>query len=271
MVGDLTGQTPQTRAVERLQQLGLKQNEALCFVSLATLSTGTARDISDHVEVPRSQVYESVGILEQKGLIEVHHSSPQQFRAIPMTEAVTILRDRYAAHIASLDDALTEVKDTATGEQGDQFDQEVWSLSDTGTIRTRTQKLISTADSSISLIIGAEEVISDDLLEALREASGRDVDVIIGAVSAELTDQLQRSLPDANVFESELYWLQGSDTDDTVVGRFLLVDDTTILASTLFSHGDSRDERAVYGTGFGNSIVVIARRLLATGLELEAV
>lgn len=269
MVGDTTGEPPQARAVEQLQQLGLKQYEAKCFVSLTTLSNGTARDISDHVDVPRTRVYEAVRVLEKEGLVEVQHSSPQRFRAIPIDEAVEILRSRYEERIESLSDALEEV---GGPEQQDEelLEQEVWSLSESKSITTRTQELVADAESSIALIIGSEEAISETLLEGLREAGDRDVEVVVGAVSEEMTDRLRSALPDARVFESELYWLQGSDDDDAIVGRLLLVDDNTILASTFTSHGDRREERAVYGRGFGNSIVVIARRLLATGLSLEA-
>lgn len=271
MVGDVTGETPQTRAVEQLQQLGLKQYEAKCFVSLAKLSSGTARDISDHVDVPRTRVYEAVRVLEKEGLVEVQHSSPQRFRAIPIAEAVDILRTRYESRIESLADALEEVgSGDSDADEGERLEQEVWSLSDAGSISTRTQELVGEAGDTIALIVGSEEVLSDGLIECLEDASDRGVDVTVGAVSEKLTDRLRSALSDARVFESELYWLQGTAEDDALVGRLLLVDDSTILASTVTPHGGSRDERAIYGRGFGNSIVVIVRRLIATGLRLEA-
>lgn len=270
MVGDVSGDAPHARAVEQLQQLGLKQYEAKCFVSLAKLSSGTARDISDHVDVPRTRVYEAVRVLEKEGLVEVQHSSPQRFRAIPIDEAVDILRNRYEDRIESLSDALQEVGSDESGEDEDEpLEQEVWSLSEAGSISTRTQELVGEAESNIALIIGSGEALSEELIERLRDASDRGVEVVVGAVSADLTDQLRSDLPDARVFESELYWLQGGDDDDAVVGRLLLVDDNTILASSVTPHGGTSEERAIYGRGFGNSIVVIARRLLATGLGLE--
>lgn len=268
MVGGTTGEAPQARAVEQLQQLGLKQYEAKCFVSLTTLASGTARDISDHVDVPRTRVYEAVRVLEKEGLVEVQHSSPQRFRAIPIDEAVEILRSRYEERIETLANALEEVGGPDRPDE-EPLEQEVWSLSESGSITTRTLELVADAEASIALIIGSEEAVSEELLERLRSASDRGVDVVVGAVSEGMTDRLRSALPDARVFESELHWLQGTD-DDAVVGRLLLVDDNTILASTFTPHGDVREERAVYGRGFGNSIVVIARRLLATGLSLEA-
>lgn len=272
MEGDAPGETPQARAVDVLQELGLKQYEAQCFVALTTLANGTARDISDIVEVPRTRVYEAIRVLEKEGLVEIQHSSPQRYRAIPIEEAVEILRDRYEARIESLEGALTDLGTEATPpDQGEHLDQEVWALSDTQAIRMRTQELIDDADARVVLILGSEEVLTEDLVGVLQDASDRGVTVTVGAVSPSLTDQLRSSLPDALVFESELHWLQGSDSDETDVGRFLLVDDTSILASSIFSHGEERVERAIYGSGFGNSLVVIARRLFATGMEANEI
>jgi len=82
-------------AIEVLQQLGLKEYEARCFVGLARLNTGTAKKLSELTEVPRTRVYDAIRILEAQGLVEIQHSSPQQFRAVPLEEATERSRDQY--------------------------------------------------------------------------------------------------------------------------------------------------------------------------------
>jgi len=52
--------------------------------------------------------------------------------------------------------------------------------------------------------------------------------------------------------------------DDTAIGRLLLVDRGSILVSSIMP--DSKVEQAIFGEGFGNGLVVIARRLMAQGL-----
>lgn len=52
--------------------------------------------------------------------------------------------------------------------------------------------------------------------------------------------------------------------EDTAIGRLLLVDRSTILVSSIMP--DSKEEQAIFGEGFGNGLVVIARRLMAQGL-----
>ncbi|MFT4923715.1 MAG: sugar-specific transcriptional regulator TrmB, partial [Haloarculaceae archaeon] len=45
----------QDEAIELLQELGLKEYEAKCFVALCRLPQGTAKDISEISDVPRTR------------------------------------------------------------------------------------------------------------------------------------------------------------------------------------------------------------------------
>lgn len=47
-------------AVEVLQQLGLKEYEAKCFAGLSLLSSGTAKQVNDTTDVPRTRVYDAI-------------------------------------------------------------------------------------------------------------------------------------------------------------------------------------------------------------------
>lgn len=53
------------------------------------------------------------------------------------------------------------------------------------------------------------------------------------------------------------------------ISRLLLVDRNTILVSSVYKKDSNElsEEKAVFGKGFDNGIVVIARRLMATGLN----
>jgi len=86
----------QDQAIELLQQLGLKEYEAKSFVALARRQRGTAKDISETSEVPRTRVYDAIRVLESKGLVETQHSNPQIFRAVSIDEAVNTLQSEYA-------------------------------------------------------------------------------------------------------------------------------------------------------------------------------
>ncbi|WP_240334713.1 TrmB family transcriptional regulator [Halorussus sp. MSC15.2] len=77
----------QTRAARLLQQLGLKEYEAKCFVVLTRKGTATAKQISEITDVPRTRVYDAIRVSEAQGLVEIQHTNPRQYRAVPLEEA----------------------------------------------------------------------------------------------------------------------------------------------------------------------------------------
>jgi hypothetical protein len=81
-----------------------------------------------------------------------------------------------------------------------------------------------------------------------------------------IQEQIQTAVPDATTFISGLEWLHGEDVTEaeTAIGRLLLIDRSTILVSSIMP--GTKEEQAIFGEGFGNGLVVIARRLMAQGL-----
>jgi len=140
-------------AVEVLQQLGLKEYEAKCFVGLSRLSTGTAKQLSEITDVPRTRVYDAIRLLEAQGLVEIQHSSPQQFRAVPLEEATDTLRDQYEARVERLANALEQAEPVEPADDEEPV-QEVWSMSGTTAIANRSNKLITDASEEVVLVVG---------------------------------------------------------------------------------------------------------------------
>ncbi len=249
-------------AIELLQQLGLKEYEARCFVGLTRLDTGTAKKLSELTEVPRTRVYDAIRVLEAQGLVEIQHSSPQQFRAVSLAEATETLRDQYEGRVERLHDALDTVE--IVDEDEESSVQEVWAMTGQDAIENRTEQLIETATGEIVLVIGDESLLTEDLIITLNEV-GNGVELLIGALTPSLEEEIQAVVPDATTFVSGLEWLHGENTaeDETAIGRLLLVDRSTILVSSIMP--DSKEEQAIFGEGFGNGLVVIARRLMSQG------
>jgi sugar-specific transcriptional regulator TrmB len=250
-------------AVEVLQQLGLKEYEARCFVGLSRLEVGTAKQLSEMTEVPRTRVYDAIRVLEAQGLVEIQHSSPQQFRAVPLDEATETLRDQYEARVDRLHDALETVEIVDADDESPV--QQVWAMTGRDAIENRTNDLIREANTEIVLVLGDESLLTEDLVDCLNEV-GNGVDLLIGALTSSLQDQIQTAIPDATTFISGLEWLHGDNAteDDTAIGRLLLIDRSTILVSSIMP--DTKGEQAVFGEGFGNGLVVVARRLMSHGL-----
>ncbi len=207
-------------------------------------------------------MYDAIRVLEAKGLVEVQHSNPQQFRAVPIDEAVSSLQQQYESRVETLRQALEEVEPAETGNT--RVSQEVWAISGSEAIANRTQQLISEATKEVVMVVGADELLTEELLTELDVASS-DVNVLLGALSQSSQEAISEQVPAASVFVSGLDWLHTeAEADDVSIGRLLLIGRETILVSAIEHNG--KEEHGVFGTGFGNGLVVIARRLMATGL-----
>ncbi len=250
-------------AIEVLQQLGLKEYEARCFVGLTRMETGTAKRLSEMTEVPRTRVYDAIRVLEAQGLVEIQHSTPQHFRAVSLEEATETLRNQYEARVERLRDTLETVEPIEDQEQKPV--QEIWAMAGQDAIENRTNQLIAEATDEIVLVLGDESLLTDDLIDSLNEI-GNGVELILGTLTESLEAQVQTAVPEAMTFVSGLEWLDASAQTDgeSSIGRLLLVDRSTILVSSITPNTGS--EQAIFGEGFGNGLVVIARRLMAQGL-----
>ena len=251
-------------AIEVLQQLGLKEYEAKCFVGLSRLSTGTAKQLSEITDVPRTRVYDAIRLLEAQGLVEIQHSSPQQFRAVPLEEATDTLRDQYEARVERLANALEQAEPVEPADDEEPV-QEVWSMAGMEAIANRSNKLITDASEEVVLVVGDDSLLTDELIDSLNGLDP-EVDLLIGAVTESLETQIHEAIPNATTFLSGLDWLRNRDGIDEhlAIGRLLLVDRSSILVSTIVP--DTNEEQAIFGGGFRNGLIVISRRLLAQGL-----
>lgn len=255
----------QAKAVEVLQELGLKEYEAKSFVALSRLPKATAKGISEHTDVPRTRVYDAIRVLEAKGLVEIQHSNPRQFRAVPMGEAVDSLEELYESRVDTLRAALKGLEPAERSDE--EVSQEVWGLSGSEAIASRTNTLIGEATEEVVMVIGSDELLTDELLAAL-EAASTEGDVLIGTDSEPAQALIREEVPGARVFVSGLEWLHAHDQqEETDIGRLLLVDRETILLSSV--EDGNAHELGIFGRGFGNGLVVIARRIMATGLIPE--
>ena len=260
VVGTMDTKNDTEQAVDILQQLGLKEYEANCYVGLSRVEDATAKELAEITDVPRTRVYDAIRVLEAKGLVEIQHSNPQRFRAVPQGEAIGTLRDQFDARVDALSDSISNLESVERDRES--ITQEVWALSGSDAIANRTEQLIGESREEVVLVVGEESLVTDDLIETLN-AVPDSVTLHVGVLTESLERRVEAEVPHAEVYVSGLDWLRGSD-DRTAMGRLLLVDRETILTSSYSP--ETREEQAVFGSGFGNGLVVIARRLMETGL-----
>jgi sugar-specific transcriptional regulator TrmB len=193
----------------------------------------------------------------------VQHSSPQQFRAIPLAEATETLRDQYESRVQRLENALSKTEQI--DQDHEEPVQEIWSMTGRDAIANRTRQLIDDADDEIVLVVANEALLTDELITGLNDV-GDEVDLLVGAVNESVQQQIHDAVPNAKTFISGLDWLRSEDDTENgvAIGRLLLVDRSSLLVSTVVP--ETGEEHAIFGEGFKNGLVVISRRLMAQGL-----
>lgn len=262
---DMSNDT-QITVIELLKQLGLKEYEAKVFTALARSSDSTAREISALADVPRTRVYDAGEQLEARGLVEVQHSNPKRYRAIPIGDAVEILRSRYDARFEKLATALTELE-TESKSDSDSSDG-VWSLSGRVAIAEIAEQLVEDAEEEVLVVLGSA-TDHEELLDSLRAASESGVSVYLGVLTDDEADRGQAlsKVPEAKNPPLLEDWLSDSEgTDDKRISRLVVADREQLLLSAIRVQNGDTVENAIHSKGFGNGLLVVVRRLLENGL-----
>jgi len=96
-------------AIDQLEALGLSAYAARTFVGLVQLGTGTAKSVSQTVDVPRTRVYDAVEELADRGLVSVEETTPKRFSSVPAETACEVFEQEYMGRIAELQRSLDAI------------------------------------------------------------------------------------------------------------------------------------------------------------------
>lgn len=250
------------RAVAALEDLGLTQYEAQCFVGLARLPQGTAKDISQVADVPRSRVYDAVDRLHKRGLVDVQESEPREYKAVSVTSAFRILREEYRNRIETAEQLMGEVEMAESQEN-----KGMWAIAQHDHVTERMASLVRDAVETIHLIIAADTVLEAQTVSELKEASDRGVEIVIEVPSETLRDRIRTELPDVEVhLRPEL--AETEQVSEKWPGQLLMADRHAVLASGI-EETDLPDvvrETAVWTPGIDHGFATWTRELLADRL-----
>ena len=89
--------------IQVLTDLGLTTTEARVFISLHTLETANAREISKFSKVTRPDVYRALSELHNLGLVEKVVANPASFRASPIETGIAIMLKQKAMKYRELE------------------------------------------------------------------------------------------------------------------------------------------------------------------------
>ena len=250
--------TDERAAVEALNQLGLTEYEAKCFVALNRIAQGTAKEISQLSDVPRSRVYDTVEGLHRRGLVDVQQSSPRKFRVVSKEEAFDKLRRDYNSSIDVADDALERVKSAELQEN-----RGIWAIANADHVSDRMIALLDGAEKHVHFLVADETTLNGDILDRLAAASDRGVTVTVEVPSESVQERIQQAVSDASVVVAP-----GLEETRKVVkkwpGQLILVDHRAVLASGIEESNlpDVEEETAVWTQGHDHGFAAWIRELL---------
>lgn len=219
-----------------LQRLGLSKYEAEVFVALQQIDSGTASEVADLADVPRSQVYGAAEDLEDRGLVDVQHASPKRYRAVTLGEAREQLRRDFEREHERAFDALESVDHRFGGDQERQ--EAIWTLRGGETIDARIENLLGDAESSITCG-GDASLVSDSLIATLTAAAD-DVDVLVVSDDTSFLESFSDSGVETAVPPDKI------DSEETPNGRFAIIDRRTVLFAVV---GPDGEESAFWSSG----------------------
>ena len=240
-------------AVESLRTLGLSNYEAQVFVALQRLGGGTAQEVSDLSEVPRSQVYGAADSLAERGLVEVIKSSPKTYRPVALSTARTLLTERLEREASRAFDRLESLRATETDHPDG---QDVSTLRGRQPIDDRITTLVRSADHTAVFVSPTASATTADIADALRAVGGDGADVTV--VTAD------RSLENRFVDDPVTVFVMSEDNPADFAGRALMVDDRTVLLAA--DTDDAPVEEEALWTG-DSSIGRILAAFMRSGME----
>lgn len=243
---------PREAAVEQLEAFGLNEYTARTFVGLLALGSGTAKQISDVADVPRTRVYDVVEELQELGLVSVQHSEPKRFWAVSGETASEQFEQQLLRRVNIFREAVGAIDTAVRSEE----QRGVWTVSGRGAVTAHTVEMLDDASDEI-VFMTVEPLLESEILDSLAAARERGVTVTLGEMAAEAEQTIRETVSGTERVDSLWDW------EDTPAGRVLLVDGQKTLVSVLA--GDApisrRDETAIWGVGPNNNLVVVLRAM----------
>lgn len=263
MSSDKAGKSRE-RAVEQLKSLGLSTYAARMFVALVGLRDGTAQDVSDVAEVPRTRVYDTAEELETLGLIEIQETAPKRFWAASIETAERQFRREHSRCLSTLADAL----DVVEPDQPPDRQPSVRTVTGEEAVANNVTGLVDSATEEV-VYLSAPGLLGGEIVDSLGNAAERGAGITVSDHPPAVSGAVRDVIPDVNQFESPLV------RPGTPIGRLLVVDRAHAILSVVNSGAeatggatdggtspDTGAETAILGTGAGNGLVAVLEQLL---------
>ena len=161
--------------IKVLKGIGLTLYEAQAYVTLTSLISATAVEVSENSGIPRSKIYDVLKKLNQKNFIEIEDGRPLTYNVKSPVEILTQEKERINSEI---DDTITRL--TNIYENGmSQVQAPIWRIYGVEKIISQELEIIKRAKSSINMRIGfLFEGEGQALIKALKNRSDLKINIL---------------------------------------------------------------------------------------------
>jgi len=236
-----------TDAVETLTRFGLTTYEARVFLGLQKLGNGTASDVAEVTDVPRSQVYGAAESLEERQLLRALQTRPTVYEPVDIETAETRLLEQFEAAGRELFSYLGDVQ--GAEDEGGEVSEALWTIRGRENVSQRVAELIADADDRILYGAARDPMYDDQIRTALETATDDGVVPVVMSTSQPFLDELE---------EKEVQTIHEPDEHiPPSTSRVLMVDDDTLLLGMVNDRGGDEHEIALWSAETTSAAVLM--------------
>ncbi|QLK24652.1 TrmB family transcriptional regulator [Natrinema zhouii] len=245
-------------AVKTLEELGLTEYESRCLVALVRISKGTAKEISQVADIPRSRVYDTIERLERKGLVSVQQTEPREYKAVSVETACRRLREDFDSRINAAENALGQLE-----EPDSRDDEGMWAITQKEHVTERVVRFLEEAEDTVRYLVPATEVVEREIFAALESAADRGVDVYIEVPTEDDHERFSEAVPSAGIVVAPDLQTT-NNVQNEWPAQLLMTDQEAIVAAGIKESElpDVINEMAVWTYGRDHGFAVWTRELL---------
>lgn len=161
--------------ISTLKGIGLRMYEAQAYITLTSLISSTASEISEESGIPRSKIYDVLKELSKKNFIDVEDGRPLTYNVKSPVEVLGREKERLNSEI---DDTITRL--TYVYENGmSQVQAPIWRIYGVEKIIAQELEIIKRAKKSINMRIGfLFEGEGESLVKALKNRTDLRINIL---------------------------------------------------------------------------------------------
>lgn len=166
----------QQAIVDKLGQFGFGTYEAKLLIAVQRIGSGTASELAEVADIPRSQVYGAADTLEAKGMLGVQDAQPTVYKSVSVNTIETVFQQRLTTWTSEITTYLEQVERDQAGSS--EMDA-VYRLQTPDGITAQFTELVQRATETVTYTVRHPADIPEPILTVLEAVAADGVTVDI--------------------------------------------------------------------------------------------